>query len=45
MPTDEQIEGLFHQITELPDEAQAELVHVLIEMRAAHLGIGPHDDD
>ena len=29
----------------LPDEAQAELVQVLIEMRAEHFGVDPHDDD
>ena len=45
MTTDEQIEALLRQITELPDEAQAELVQVPIEMRAEHFGVDPHDDD
>jgi hypothetical protein len=45
MTTDEQIEALLRQITELPDEARAELVQVLIEMRAEYFGVDPHDDE
>lgn len=42
---DEKIESLVRQVIELPDEAQAELVQTLIEMRAEHLGIYRLDDD
>ncbi len=44
MTTEEKVELLFQQITELPDEAQAELVQALVEMRAENLGIYALDD-
>jgi hypothetical protein len=34
MTTREKVESLFEQVVELPDEAQAELVESLLEMRA-----------
>ena len=45
MTIQDKVESLFQQITELPDEAQAELVQALIEMRAENLGIYALDDD
>jgi hypothetical protein len=45
MTTREKVESLFEQVVELPDEAQAELVASLLEMRAQQLGIYHLDDD
>lgn len=45
MNTHEKVESLFEQVVELPDEAQAELVESLLEMRAQQLGIYHLDDD
>jgi hypothetical protein len=45
MTTREKVERLIEQAVELPDEAQAELVESLIEMRSAHLGIYHVDED
>jgi hypothetical protein len=45
MTTREKVESLFEQVVELPDEAQAELVESLLEMRAQQLGIYHLDDD
>jgi hypothetical protein len=45
MTTREKVESLFGQVVELPDEAQAELVQSLIDMRAQQLGIYHLDDD
>ena len=45
MTTSEKVESLLEQIVELPDEAQAELVASLIDMRAQHLGIYHLDED
>jgi hypothetical protein len=45
MATREKVESLFEQVVELPDEAQAELVESLLEMRAQQLGIYHLDDD
>jgi hypothetical protein len=45
MTTEEKIEALIQQAAELPDEAQAELVQSLVDMRYQHLGIYHLDDD
>jgi hypothetical protein len=45
MTTDDKVESLIQQATELPEEAQAELVQLLVEMRAEHLGIYSPDDE
>ncbi len=45
MTTDDKVEALILQATELPEDAQAELVQLLVEMRAEHLGIYSSDDD
>ena len=45
MTTQDKIEALLQQAAELPDEAQAELVQSLVEMRAQHLGIYHLDDE
>ncbi len=42
MTTDEKVESLIFQAAELPDAAQAQLVHSLVEMR---LGPCSLDDD
>jgi hypothetical protein len=39
MTTQAKLEELIRQAADLPDEAQAELVQSLVEMRAQHLGI------
>lgn len=44
MSTQEKVEALIQQSAELPEEAQAELVQSLIEMRSQHLGIYYLDD-
>ena len=45
MTTQQKVESLIRQATELPAEAQAELLQSLVEMRAQHLGIYHLDDD
>ena len=45
MTTRSKVEALIRQAVELPDEAQAELVQALVEMRSQHLGIYQIDDD
>jgi hypothetical protein len=45
MTTQDEVEFLISQAAELPDEAQAELVQSLVEMRSQHLGIYSLDDD
>ena len=45
MTTKEKIESLVQQTAELPEEAQAEVVQSLVEMRSQHLGIYNLDDD
>jgi hypothetical protein len=44
MTTQEKVESLIEQVTELPEDAQAELVHTLIEMRSQQLGIHQLDE-
>ena len=45
MTTQEKVELLIQQAAELPDEAQAELVESLVEMRSQHLGIYHLNDE
>jgi hypothetical protein len=45
MKTQEKLEELIRQAADLPDEAQAELVQSLVEMRAQHLGIYTLSDE
>jgi hypothetical protein len=45
MTTQAKVESLIRQAAELPEEAQAELMQSLVEMRAQHLGIYRLDDD
>jgi hypothetical protein len=45
MTTQEKIEALIQEAAELPDEAQAELVDSLVEMRSQHLGIYRLNDE
>jgi hypothetical protein len=45
MTTQEKVESLIRQTAELPEEAQAEVVQSLVEMRSQHLGIYNLDDD
>jgi hypothetical protein len=45
MTTREKVEALVDQVVELPDYAQAELVEVLLDMRAQQSGIYHIDDD
>jgi hypothetical protein len=44
MTADERVEALIRRITELPPEAQEEVVETLIEMHAERLGIYAPDD-
>ena len=41
----EKVEALINEVAELPEEAQAEVVQSLIELRSQHLGIYQLDDD
>ena len=43
--TQEKVESLIRETSELPEEAQAELVQSLVEMRSQHLGIYHLDGD
>ncbi len=45
MTTQEKVESLIQQATELPEEAQAELVDSLVEMRLQHRGVYCVDDE
>ena len=45
MTAEQRLESLLNQITALPEESLAELVQVLVEMRAEHFGIYRPDDD
>ena len=45
MTSQEKVEALIQQAAELPDEAQAELVESLVEMRSQHLGIYHLNDE
>jgi hypothetical protein len=45
MTTQEKIESLIQQAADLPEEAQAELVQSLVEMRSQNLGVYHLDDD
>jgi hypothetical protein len=45
MTTQEKVERLIAQVAALPDEAQAEILQSLIEMRAEQFGIYHLDDD
>jgi hypothetical protein len=45
MTTQEKVESLFQEVSELPEEAQAELVDSLIEMRPQALGVYRFDED
>ncbi len=45
MTTQQKVESIIQQAAELPEEAQAELVESLVEMRSQHLGIYHLDDD
>jgi hypothetical protein len=38
MTTQAKVDSLIRQATELPDDAQAELMQSLVEMRSQHLG-------
>jgi hypothetical protein len=39
MKTQRMIESLIRQVTDLPEEAQAEVVQSLLDLRSQHLGI------
>jgi hypothetical protein len=45
MTIQEQVQSLFQQAAEPPDEAQADLVQSLVEMRSQYLGVYHLDDD
>jgi hypothetical protein len=45
MTTQEKVDEIIHEVTALPEEAQAELVDSLLEMRLQHRGIYRLDDD
>ena len=45
MTTQEKVKALIRQVVALPDEAQEEVMHSLVEMRAENLGIYRCDDD
>jgi hypothetical protein len=45
MTTREKVESLLQQVVDLPDEAQAEFVDFLLEMRAQDLGLYQLDED
>jgi hypothetical protein len=45
MTTREKVEALIEQVSKLPDDAQAEFVDSLLDMRAEQLGIYHLDDD
>lgn len=45
MTTQEKVEALIQQVADLPDEAQAEVVQSLVEMRSQYLGVYQLDDE
>jgi len=45
MTTQEKVESLIREAADLPEEAQAELVHSLVEMRSQRLGVYHLDED
>ena len=45
MKTQEKIESLIRQVTDLPEEAQAEVVQSLLDLRSQHLGIYQLDQE
>ena len=45
MTTQQKVESLIKEVSELPEDAQEELVQSLVEMRAEHLGVYNVDDD
>jgi hypothetical protein len=45
MTSEKKVESLLRQIATLPEEAQAELLQTLVEMRSQHLGIYHVDDE
>jgi hypothetical protein len=45
MTTQQKVEALIEQASELPEEAQAELVQSLVEMRSQYLGIHHLDEE
>ena len=45
MTTQEKVESLIQQAAELPDDAQAQLVQSLVEMRCQHLGFYHFDEE
>ena len=45
MTAGDTIDELVQQVSELPDDAQAELVRSLVEMRTQSLGIDEFDDE
>jgi hypothetical protein len=45
MTTQAKVESLIRQAADLPDDAQAEIVQSLVEMRSQHLGIYHLADD
>ena len=45
MKTQERIESLIRQVTDLPEEAQAEVVQSLLDLRSQHLGVYQLDQE
>ena len=45
MTTDQKLESLIQEVAELPEEAQAELLQSLVEMRSEQFGIYPAGED
>jgi hypothetical protein len=45
MTSQEKVDALIQQVSELPEEAQAELVQSLVDMRFQNLGIYHLDDE
>jgi hypothetical protein len=45
MTTQQKVECLIREVSELPDDAQEELVQSLVAIRAEHLGIYHVDDE
>jgi hypothetical protein len=45
MASKDQLQILIRRIAALPEDAQAELLRFLVEMRGGHLGIYELDDD
>jgi len=45
MKTEKNVESLIRQVTDLPEEAQAEVVQSLLDLRSQHLGIYQLDEE